>query len=66
MAKVFLCGDVVDGCAAQFTGDYEGSILAQVADHARQDHGMETVPPDVVELVRARIRSRIDGPPGAA
>ncbi|RFU21360.1 DUF1059 domain-containing protein [Geodermatophilus marinus] len=53
--KTFACGDVVPGCSARFTaGDAEG-ILAQVAGHARDDHGVTEVGPDLVAAVRAHI-----------
>lgn len=53
--KTFACGDVVPGCDARFTATTEDGILSQVADHARRDHQMTTVPSDVVELIRSRI-----------
>ena len=55
--KSFSCGAVVPNCTATFTGDSESDILSQVAEHARRDHGMETVPAEVVDQVRAKIRS---------
>ena len=58
MTKVFSCGDVVSGCQAQFTADTESDILQQVAAHAREDHGMDSVPPAIVDQVRAHIHDR--------
>jgi predicted small metal-binding protein len=29
--------------------------MTQVAEHARKDHGMQTIPKDVVEKVKASI-----------
>lgn len=55
--KAFSCGAVVPNCTATFTGDSEGAILTQVAEHARRDHGMDVVPAEVVEQVRANIRN---------
>ena len=55
--KSFSCGAVVPNCTAKFTGDTEGDILTQVAEHARRDHGMDVVPAEVVEQVRANIRN---------
>ncbi len=49
------CGTVVPGCTATFEGDDEGKILEQVAEHAREDHGMTEVPQSVVEQVRKNI-----------
>jgi predicted small metal-binding protein len=53
--KEFSCGAVVSGCTATFSAETEDEILARVAEHARVDHDMETVPPEVVAQVRAHI-----------
>jgi predicted small metal-binding protein len=53
--KEFSCGAVVPGCSARFEADSEEEILQQVAVHAREAHGMEEVPPDVVQQVRQGI-----------
>lgn len=54
--KSFSCGTVVPGCVATFTAEDEEGILEQVAEHAREDHGMTEVPPEVAEQVLANIR----------
>ena len=51
--KQFSCGAVVPGCTATFEAESDQQILAQVADHARRDHGMAEVPEEVAEQVRA-------------
>jgi len=53
--KQFACGAVVPGCTATFTGQDEDEILGQVATHAKEAHGMEEVPAEVVENVKAKI-----------
>lgn len=53
--KQFSCGAVVPGCTASFSAESEEAILSQVAEHASRDHGMDDVPPEVVEQVRANI-----------
>lgn len=53
--KQFSCGAVVAGCTAVFEARSDEQILAQVADHARRDHGMDQVPDEVAEQVRANI-----------
>lgn len=55
--KRFSCGDVVPGCTATFSGPSEEEILSQVAKHAQEDHGMKSIPDDVVVLVKRNIRS---------
>jgi predicted small metal-binding protein len=53
--KQFACGSVVPGCTAQFQAESEDEILGHVATHAREEHGMDEVPAEVVEKVRANI-----------
>ena len=53
--KSSACGDVVPGCTRTFTGADDGAVLSQVAAHAAADHGLATVPPELVEQVRAAI-----------
>ena len=50
--KQFSCGDVVPGCGRVFVGDQDG-ILADVGRHARDDHGLAEVPPELVDQVVA-------------
>lgn len=52
--KKFRCGDVVPGCTRDFTGTEE-HILAEVAQHARRDHGLAEVPAELVEQVRGAM-----------
>ncbi|MEZ5287350.1 MAG: DUF1059 domain-containing protein [Vicinamibacterales bacterium] len=54
--KEFCCGDVVPGCTARFTGTTNEEILASVARHAREDHGLTEVPAELVQRVVACIR----------
>lgn len=54
--KRFNCGDVVPRCEARFEGDDEDAILAQVAEHARRDHGMSEIPDEIVARVKHNIR----------
>lgn len=54
--KAFACGAVVPGCTATFTADTEQEMLASVARHAKEDHGMDEVPAEIVAQVRENIR----------
>ena len=56
--KEFRCGDLVPGCPTTFEAESTDEILEQVAVHAREEHGMYEVPPDVVEKVLAQISER--------
>jgi predicted small metal-binding protein len=53
--KTFACGSVVPGCTASFHAETENEILAAVAAHARDDHGLTDVPAELVAQVRANI-----------
>lgn len=53
--KQFSCGAVVPGCTATFSAETEDELLGQVAAHAKADHGMESVPDEVVEQVKQQI-----------
>lgn len=53
--KQLFCGSVVQDCGAVFRAETEQEILEQVAVHARHDHGMEELPPEVVEQARTSI-----------
>jgi predicted small metal-binding protein len=41
-----------------FEGESESAILDQIADHARDEHGMHEVPPEVIDSVLANITER--------
>ena len=56
--KQFRCGVLVPGCYATFQGESDDEILRQVFVHAREEHGMDQVPPDVVNEIRAEITER--------
>lgn len=55
--KQFSCGDVVPGCSAKFEGRDEAELLEQIARHAREDHGLTNLPPDLVEAVKKNIHT---------
>jgi predicted small metal-binding protein len=53
--KQFACGAVVPGCHAVFRAADDDAILVQVADHARKDHGLTDISPELVAAVRQHI-----------
>jgi predicted small metal-binding protein len=55
--KEFSCGDVVPGCTASFRAPTEEALLQQIARHARDDHGLTELSPDLVAAVKQRIRT---------
>ncbi len=54
--KEFCCGDVVPGCQARFQGATNEEILAQVAVHARDDHGIAEAPQSLIDQVIENIQ----------
>ena len=54
--KTFACGDVVPGCDARFVCPTDDDILTAVAHHAATDHGLTSIPTELIEAVRAAIQ----------
>ena len=53
--KALSCGSIVPGCTATFKGETEEDLLPQVAEHAREAHGIEQVSPELLAEVRRHI-----------
>ena len=51
------CGDAMPGCSARFEDDSRDVILEQVSAHARHDHGVVDVTPEMLEAIGANIVS---------
>lgn len=49
------CGDAMPGCSARFEDESREVILQQVAAHAREDHGVADVTPEMLEAIGANI-----------
>ena len=56
--KQFACNVLVPGCEAQFEGESEDEILEHVTVHARDEHGLDEVPPEIEDQIRAAISER--------
>jgi predicted small metal-binding protein len=56
--KEFACGALAPGCTHVFRGGSDDEILEQVEVHARDDHGMPEVPPEVADRIREQITER--------
>ena len=50
--KQFKCGDVVLGCKWVTRSEDEQELFEEIEAHAREAHGMDEVPPEVVEQIR--------------
>ena len=53
--KQFKCGDVVLGCEWVTRSEDERVLFAEIQAHARDAHGMDEVPPEVVDQINAVI-----------
>jgi predicted small metal-binding protein len=53
--KQFNCGDVVPGCQWVGQSEVDEKLWVEIADHAREAHGMPEVPPEVAEAIRNAI-----------
>ncbi len=58
MAKVLTCGDLVPGCSAVIEGKDVAEVMAKGAEHAKKDHGMATIPPDLAAKIQSAIKDR--------
>jgi predicted small metal-binding protein len=57
MKKRIACNDVVPGCSFKATAESEEELLAQVAAHADEVHGVKEVTPELLAKVKEAIRS---------
>ncbi len=58
MAKVLRCGDLMPGCKAVIEGKDANEVMAKATEHAKKDHKMTTIPPDVAAKVKAAIKDK--------
>lgn len=58
MAKEMRCGDLMPGCDRVIEGKDEKEVMAKAAEHARNDHNIRTMPPDLEKKVRGAIHEK--------
>ncbi len=56
MSYSLACGDVVPGCASTLEAGSEDDLMAKVADHARDEHGVTEVTPELAEQVKGAVK----------
>ena len=54
--KSIRCRDVGVDCDFQAKGATVEEVIAKCAEHARADHGMDSIPPELAAKVQAAIR----------
>ncbi|PYM81636.1 MAG: hypothetical protein DME06_18135 [Candidatus Rokuibacteriota bacterium] len=58
MAKQLKCGDLMPGCNFVAEGKDVSEVMAKAAAHAKKDHGMASIPPEVAKKAQAAIREK--------
>ena len=58
MPKVLKCGDLMPGCSFVAEGKDVAEVMAKGAEHAKKDHGMTTIPPELAQKVQAAIKDK--------
>jgi len=56
MTKVLKCGDLMPGCDTVIVGKDVDEVLAKAEAHARKEHNMTIIPPNVVSQIEAAIK----------
>jgi len=59
MAKILRCGDLMPFCKAVIEGKDTEEVMAKAAEHAKQEHCLPTLPPDVAAKARAAIKEKL-------
>jgi len=57
MSYSLACGDVVPGCASTLEAGSEDDLMAKVADHARDEHGVTEITPELADQVKGAVKS---------
>ena len=58
MTKEIRCKDVGVDCDFVVTGETEEEIMKKAAEHAKKAHGMNGIPQELVQKVRAAIHDK--------
>ena len=56
--KRIACGDIIPGCGFTAAAATEEELMKKVVAHARHDHGVTEVTPELAGKVKAAIRTR--------
>ncbi len=58
MAKMIRCADLMPGCKAVVEGKDAAEVMAQAAEHAKKDHGVTSIPPEMLPKIQAAIKEK--------
>lgn len=56
--KTVSCRDIGMDCDFKAVGATVDEVLEKCAAHGKKDHGMQTIPPDVTQKIKAAIRDQ--------
>ena len=56
--KELRCSDLNPGCSFRAEGKDVAEVMQKATEHARKDHGMTQIPPDVAQKAQAAIRDK--------
>jgi predicted small metal-binding protein len=56
--KELRCSDVNPGCDVRVEGKDEAEVMAKAAEHAKRDHGMPQIPPEIAQRAQAAIQEK--------
>ena len=56
MSKILNCADVAPGCDFEIRGESEHDVLRKAAEHAKAEHQMESIPPEMLSKIKNAIR----------
>ena len=54
--KEYYCGAIMPGCDMRIVAATEDELLRSMDTHARVDHGMTEIPPELIKQAREGIR----------
>ncbi|MCL4376145.1 DUF1059 domain-containing protein [Candidatus Parvarchaeota archaeon] len=58
MAYTFACKDIGLDCGFKTKAKTKEELLPLIAKHAKEKHGMDPIPPDVMQKVQAAIKEK--------
>ena len=58
MTKGFTCSDAGVDCNWSVNANTEEELMTKIAEHAKEHHGFDPIPPELVEKVKAAIKDQ--------
>ena len=56
--KILKCGDVMPGCDTVIEGKDSDEVFAKAEKHARKEHNMTIITPNVMTQIESAIRDK--------